>query len=180
MKLIGIGEFVKRQTPESRFSHFEGGWETLIAMVEERFKSASNGYREGEKDVPVSSKGFFTSVVEVTDETPLKATFEARRDGESKLLVVTALGGVKMPAKGVVDIVIRHRDSLDKDHGPVGDHEWEIISFDACPAEERVPMHPVAMARDMLGLPGGTYSDWYTAEQFAIAIEYWSTHAMRG
>ena len=40
-------------------------------------------------------------------------------------------------------------------------------------------MHPVAMARNMLGLPGGSEAT-YTAEEFATAIVYWSTRAMCG
>jgi hypothetical protein len=39
------------------------------------------------------------------------------------------------------------------------------------------PMSPIAMAKNLLGLPGGTHAD-YTAEEFARSILFWARHAM--
>jgi hypothetical protein len=38
-------------------------------------------------------------------------------------------------------------------------------------------MAPVTMARNFLGLVGGTRGE-FTAEQFAKSIMYWATHAV--
>lgn len=178
--LIGINSFVTRQTADSKFSHFGGSWEELVSLVEKYFGEAKSGYRDGVMLVPVPSDGFFSGVVEVNSDTPLKATFEARRKGEDPYLQIVALGGEKLPAK-TVDVVLYRRDVL-LEEGP--DHvsteaEWEVISINARPTEEPEPLTPMAMARNFLVLPGGTKAD-YTAEEFARSIIYWSKRAMHG
>ena len=119
-------------------------------------------------------------MVEVTPETLLKATFEARRDGENACVQVIVLGGEKLPAQ-LVDIVVYRRDVLLEDGSDAVSTgaDWEIVSINARPTEEPEPLTPMAMARNMLDLPGGTKAE-YSAEEFAHAIVYWSRRAMRG
>ena len=45
---IHVNEFVKRQTAESRFSHFTGTWEELVEQVEANFEDA-RGYGDLKK-----------------------------------------------------------------------------------------------------------------------------------
>lgn len=180
MATIGMNSFALRQTADSRFSHFGGTNEELVAMVESHFGAAKPGYRDGVLLVPVPPEGFFSGVVQVTPETPLRATFEARRQGEDAFVSVVALGGEKLPARAV-DIVVYRRDILLED-GPDSvstDAEWEIISLNARATEGPEPLTPMAMARNLLGLPGGTHAE-YSAQEFAEAIIYWSSRAMRG
>jgi hypothetical protein len=184
MKKIGTNAFVKRQTADSNFSHFEGSWDELEHLIEEYFGVAVPGYRDGVCLVPVPFGGFKSGVVELTADTPLKATFEARRANEDAFVQVVALNGEKLPAKAVNVVLYRH-DVLAVDSDATldadGNHayEWEIISINAQPAEEEEPPTPMAMARNFLALPGGTKAE-YTAEEFARAIVYWSRRAMRG
>lgn len=181
--LIGINSFVLRQTADSKFSHYSGSWEELASLVERHFGEAKPGYRDGVLLVPVPSEGFFSGVVEITPDTPLKitkATFEARRKGEDPYLQIVALGGEKLPAK-MVDVVLYGRDVL-LEEGPdrvSTEAEWEVISLNARPTEEPEPLTPMAMARNFLVRPGGTKAE-YTAEEFAHSIIYWSKRAMRG
>lgn len=177
---IGVNSFVTRQTADSKFSHYSGSWEQLASLVEGHFSEAKQGYRDGVMLVPVPSEGFFSGVVEVTPDTMLKATFEARRKDEEPYLQVVALGGAKLPAQSV-DIVLYRRDVL-LEEGPDNvstDAEWEIISINARPTVEPEPLTPMAMARNMLELPGGTKAE-YSAEEFASSIVYWSKRAMQG
>lgn len=178
MKQIGVGKFVLRQTADSRFSHFDGTWQDLERLVDYSFSNRIPGYREGVVLVPVPATGFYSGIVEINGTTRLIAKFEARREGEAKHIVLTALGE-KMPAKSV-EIVLYHRDVLlEEADAQVGEYEWEIVSINAHATEGAEPMNPLAMARNMLGMAGGTKAD-YSAQQFAEAIVYWSQHAMRG
>jgi len=57
------------------------------------------------------------------------------------------------------------------------DCEWEIVTILATPGEPE-PMHPLTMARNFLGLAGGTKSV-YTAEEFARSIEFHSNKGLK-
>ncbi len=180
MAKIGINALVLRQTPESKYSHFDGSFEELSKLVEECFWAAAPGYRDGVVLVPLPPERFFSGVVELTPDTPLKAEFSARRKGEDPYTSVVALGGEKLPAK-VVEVVCYRRGVL-LEEGPNAastEAEWEIVSLNARATEGPEPLTPVAMARNFLGLAGGTKAD-YSAEEFARAIMYWSKRAMRG
>lgn len=179
MPKVGVNEFVRRQTPESRFSHFNGTWEELATIVERWMELGATrpGDRDGIILVILPPDRFQSGVVEVTAETPLRATFEARRDGEAPFIQVVAVGGEKLAAK-VVEVVLYRRDVLGKE-ATTPDADWEIISVNARPTLHVEPMTPMAMARNFLELPGGTRVE-YTAEEFARAIIYWSQHAMLG
>ena len=173
---IGINDMARRQTPESKYSHFGGSFDELSKLVEENFESATPGYRDGVVLVPVHADSFFSGVVEITPNTQLKAEFSARRKGEDPYVSVVAVGGEKLPAT-VVGIVCYRHDVLGNDAST--DAEWEVVSINARPTDGPEPMTPVAMARNFLELPGGTKAT-YTAEEFARAIMYWSKRAMRG
>jgi hypothetical protein len=176
MTKIAVNEFVKRQVPESRFSHFAGTWDELVALVELHFGEAKPGYKDGILLVPVPPEGFFSGVVELSEDTPLRAEFAARRKGEEPYLQVVAVGGDKLPAK-MVEVVLYRHDVLGSDAST--DAEYEIVSVNARPTEEPEPQTPVAMARNFLELAGGTKAE-YSAEDFARSIIYWSKRAMRG
>ncbi len=175
---IGVNKFVQRQDKDSKFSHFEGegGFETVTALADAFFDQAKQGYKDGVLLVPVPAEGFFSGVVEVTSETALKATFEARRPEETPFISVVAVGAQKLPAK-FVELVLYRGDVLGSD--ATTDCEWELISINARPTEEEEPPTPMAMARNFLELPGGTKAE-YTAEEFAKAIAYWSGRVMAG
>ena len=114
--------------------------------------------------------------MELTPFTVLKAEFKERRKGEEKYLSVHALGREKVPALQV-ELVVYDRVTLGEDATSQAD--YEIVSVNARGTTGPEPMSPVAMMRNFLGLSGGTETV-YTAEQFAEAIRYWSTHVMCG
>jgi hypothetical protein len=191
MKTITSNVFVHRQTPENRFSHFDGTWAELEALAEAHLGEATPGYRDGVVLVAVPPARFYSGVVEVTPDTVLEARFGARRPDEASFVEVVALrflgdpnsySNTKLAAKHVEIVLYRH-DVLEGDvtrdaaGQPVA--QWEIISINARPTTEPEPMTPLAMARNLLALPGGTKAE-YTAAEFARAIVYWSTRVMRG
>jgi hypothetical protein len=187
---IGINKFVReRQTRDSKFSHFEGTWQELIEQVEMNFEHAVEGYRPGVLLVPVGPLRFMSSIVPVDDETPLEATFGSRREGEESHLGIVSTGGKKAPAKRV-DIVLYHRDVLleDDDVEDVGPEEWQVISINASPSSVMdVPFAPVARARNILGMKGGTDAKLEELDvdellalvkDMARATIFWSQHVM--
>jgi len=178
MPKIQCTEFVKRQTKDSPFSYFTGSWTELEAVVAAAFSKARAGYKLGVLLVNVLPEQFYSGVVTIKDDTQLTARFKARRDGEAAFIDVAAHGDKTLAT--YVDIVLYSRALLveEGEQVPV-DVDYEIVSINARTQEEPEPMTPMAMARNFLGLPGGTKAE-YTAEQFAKAILYWSTHAMHG
>jgi hypothetical protein len=191
---ITCNEFVKRQTKESPFSYLAdqlgrtADWRVLETHVEECVEEPSKldanvkpGYKDGVLvvEMPPTVFGgsqFYSGVAVINDVTPLVARFAARRPGEAAFVEVLA-GGRKTPAVAV-EVILYSRDLLRAEGEQVPDDvDYQIVSINARTQNEPEPMTPVAMARNFLGLPGGTKAE-YTAEQFAQAIVYWSTHAM--
>jgi hypothetical protein len=176
MSQIAVNPFVTRQTAASQFSHFEGSWEALAALVEAHLAEAREGYMPGVQLVPVPAEGFYAGVVALTPKTPLQAVYAARCEDEAPFVEVRASATAKQPARAV-DVVIYSHDVLAADGDASTDAPWEIISINARLDEEPEPLSPMAMARNFLGLPGGSKAE-YTAEDFARSIVYWSQHAM--
>ena len=179
--LLAMNTYARRHTAESRFSHFAGDEAELLSLVvaameeEDWEPSISNGEpMDGVVLVNVPPIGFFSGVVEVTHETELVATFGSRFPGEAPYIQVQAVGE-KLPAHAVQVCIYRH-DILGDEAST--DAEWEIVSINARPTLAPEPPTPMAMARNMLGMEGGTQRE-YSAEDFAKAIVYWSTRAMR-
>jgi hypothetical protein len=168
---IAISEFVRRQTPESRFAHFDGTEDELITLIKlnwHHLRDSGAGIA-----VRVPSKGFWSSTVTVGEGTDLHVDFSPRRDGEESHLGIAA-NGEKVPAR-LVDIILYHKDVLAQDGEELTGAEWEVISINAYPDDQIPPMHPITMARNFLHKEGGTKVD-YTPEEFANAIWYWSQH----
>jgi hypothetical protein len=176
---IKASNFVKRQTAESPFSYYAGTWEELEALVAQAPPGVV-GYKPGVSLVAVPAKDFFSGVVTLDPHvtTSLKARFAARRAGEDAFTEVLAYG-LKSPAVAV-EIVLYSRTLLVEEGEAVdAETDYQIVSINARTSVEPEPMTPMAMARNFLGLAGGTKAE-YTAEHFAKAIHYWSSRAMYG
>jgi len=177
---LGINEFVRRQTPDAPYSHFDGSFEALVdrvasAIQEDPRRNVKPGYRDGVVLVSVPAEGFFCGYGLVTPETELVTTFEARRPEEEPVLV-TRMRGQKVLAN-FVDVVLYSHDALAENDEASTDCEWEIISVNARLFREEDPMHPTAMARNQLERVGGTAAT-YSAEEWALAVHFWAFHAM--
>jgi len=178
-KKVACGEFVKRQTPESGFSHFTGSWSELESIAEWALSNPNRvrpGYRDGVVlvDVPAET-GFYSAIVSLTEESKLTSNYAARREGEAPFIRTSAVAK-KQPAKYASLVLYRH-DVLAENNERETDAEWEIVCIKARVTEEEEPMDPYTMARNFLHLEGGTKGD-FTAEQFAKSIVYWNNHCM--
>jgi hypothetical protein len=184
--LIGVSDFVRRQTAESPYNHFAGSWEELVALVEQHWTHRRiSPHNDGVALVPMPQDRlgrFYTSLVQITPDTPLRASFTPRAAGEAPFVQISAPGYAKAPAQRVEIIVYSHEILAADGDAPVprqADHY--IVSINAYASLQEEPMHPMTMARNLLGLKGGTKPKTpYSAEEFAQAIVYWSQHARIG
>lgn len=188
-KKVAAGEFVKRQTPESGYSHFEGPWALLEKIVEIHLSMHGNlfegekdpvtpGYRDGVILVEMGPRFtvlFRSAIVELTEEAKLTANYAPRRKDEDPFIRVSAKAK-KQQAKHASVVLYRH-DVLAENNERETEAEWEIVAIKARVTEEEEPMDPYTMARNFLHLKGGTKGD-FTAEQFAKSIVYWNNHCM--
>ncbi len=177
-KKVACGEFVKRQTKESGYSHFEGTWEeleNLVAFQAFMAQQIKSGYRDGVILVDVPADSFYSAIVKLEEESNLTANYAPRRLGEDPFIRVSTKSK-KQPAKYASVVLYRH-DVLAENNERETNAEWEIVAIKARTSEEEEPMDPYTMARNFLHLKGGTKGD-FTAEQFAKSIVYWNNHTM--
>ena len=185
---VAVNSFVKRQTPESRFSHFDGTWDELAKLTESCFEHQVPGYRDGVILVSVPPQGFYSSILEMNDSMDAAVIFESRMDGEDPVISIVADGADKSPAKRVEIVLYRH-DVLAEDGDADTNAEWEIVSINVSPTDEEVPMNPMTRARNILHLGGGTdakIEDLSKKElvdlvkTMAEEIFFWNTHVQVG
>jgi hypothetical protein len=186
-KKVACGSFVKRQTKNSGYSHFEGTWEQLESLVEARLNvnelfgdtksHITPGYRDGVilVDMSPSTRYFRSAVVELTEDSHLTANYAPRRPGEAPFIRVSAKAK-KQVAKHVSVVLYRH-DVLQENNEWETDAEWEIVAIKASTSDEEEPLHYYTMARNYLVMTGGTKGN-FSADDFAKSIVYWNNHAM--
>jgi hypothetical protein len=186
IRLVECSEFVKRQTPESGYSHFDGSWDELADVAASYFNTglAKQGYKEGVMLITVPVKDgfqkpllsrFYSATVTIKEETKLKVAYAPRQRGEDPFIRVSAKAK-KQPA-AACEIILYHKDVLAEDDDRSTAAEWEVIAIKARASTEEEPMDPYTMARNFLHMKGGTKGD-FTAEQFAQSIVYWNNHCM--
>jgi len=188
MPTVGINDCVRRQTPESEFSHFDGPWENLVEMVESRLHHTQNlkpGYRDGVILIVVPPTAFFTSIVPTETVKKWEVKFEPRQEGEKPVRKIYGYGA-KSQAK-YVEIVLYHHDVLEEDGDACTDCNYEIVSINASPVDGPVPMNNTTRARNVLHEPGGTDPklEEKTKEELIVFIResaeatmFWSRHTM--
>ena len=183
MKKVACGLFVKRQTKESGHSHFDGTWEELENICSHLLNETHNkhliipGYKDGVilLNLDLIRHKFYSAIIDLNEESKLKASYAPRRDGEAPFIRIGAKGK-KQSAKHA-SVVLYRRDVLEENNERETEADWEIVCIKARTSEEEEPMDPYTMARNFLHLAGGTKGD-FTAEQFAESIVYWNNHAM--
>ncbi len=183
--IIVTNDFARRHTPESRFSHFDGSWETLEKMVVDRWEVAKPGYRTGVLLIQVPPEGFYSSVVTLKDGDELTGTYSPRRPGEAPRKSIGVTSRNKTPAARV-EIVLYSSAVL----AETGDNSlfpsdkkdnWEIISINASPTIYDEPINPWALLHNHFGSSGGTttnLSDSELVEMLRDIFVYWKDKAM--
>ena len=177
-KKVVCSEFVKRQTPESGFSHFEGTWSMLENVAAARLSYPGNvhpGYKEGVLLVDMPAQWFRSAMVELQPGAKLAVGYQPRREGEAPFIRVSAKAK-KQVAKYAQVVLYSHAVLMENNEADT-DADYEIVAIKARTSEEEEPMDPYTMARNFLHMAGGTKGD-FTAQQFAESIVYWNSHCM--
>ena len=180
MDTIALNDFVLRQTSDSRFSHYNGSWEKVVQLATDNFDRWMSGDRSGVIKIPVPPEGFFSSLIEVDENTKLKVTYEARREGEVPSKKIVAITGEKLPAK-YVELILYAHDVLRVEKENSTDAMWEIISVNASPYEGGDPITPGALMRNFFGEAGGTKGhmmDGEFIEQLRESRAFWHNKVM--
>ena len=180
--MVGVNQFVRRQTADSRFSHYSGTFEEAaeLALRHMYQPCMRQGYRDGVLEVDVPPQGFFCPVVTLQPGDRLTGAYEARRQGEVPRKSVGVIGGKKTPAKAV-NIILYRYDVLEENKERSTECEWEIVSINARATEEPEPITVGALMANHFGADGGT-STMMDDHRFAVALrkswEYWQDKAM--
>ena len=179
---IELNDFVKRQTKDSEFSHFEGTWDQLVGRVIRNFEAerTTPGYRDGVVLVHVEPDDFFSAVVDLEEGDKVEGEFKRRREGEEPRLSYRIVNKGKQPAKAV-DVVLYRHDVLAEDNDNTTDAEWEIISINARTTAEDQPIEPFTLMHNHFGSDGGTdtkMSDSDFAAALEVSFNYWKNKGM--
>jgi len=173
---VGVSDFVKRQTRESVFTHYEGSWEDLVKLTTAQLGPCNftQGYRDG-----------VILVHMLKDEAHWFYTFDAYPMFEGMKLDAQwgrTPGREHEPAKlqmrilepkiqcNYVDIVLYRKDVLEEDKDDVTGADWDIISINGRLAKNPPPIDPMTLVRNWLHLKGGTAMKGTTSEEMLIML----------
>jgi len=185
--MIVLNEFVRRQTKDSRFSHYGGDMEDVVTLTARAVYDGHTvpGFRDGVLKVSVDPTNFFSGVVQLKEGDELTGSYTARRQGETPRKVTSATGRNKIPAKNV-DIIIFSSKVLAENGDnslPPDEGNWEVISINADPTEEPLPINPWVLLHNHFESDGGTdtrLSDTEFVETLRESFTAWKDKAMCG
>jgi hypothetical protein len=151
---IHITNFVRRQTPESHFSHWNICDNELIQRVKNNLDKAHPGYRDGVILVPVEPEGFFSAVTNLKASDSFSGSFSCRREGEEPRKSIWMVGE-KTPAKTVWIVLYAHSVLSEKNENE-SDADYEIVSVNTSPSvdEKPSPMPPETLIANHFELSG--------------------------
>lgn len=181
-RLVAVNDFVRRQVAGSGKTYAIGlSFEEVAQHAEKQLLNDQFrvGYRDGVVLVNVARElvpRFISPWVRIDESTELNAQVVVRRDGEEPYIRIRARSGQALPA-GKVELVLYRKDVLAENNENSTGAEWELISINAVPEGlAELPMGPVTMMRNQLGLPGGTAAR-YSSEQWAESVRFWQHYA---
>ena len=182
-KLVGVNEFVKRQTPGSGKTYSTLSFNNIAEYAEKKLKQNDFkvGYRDGVILISIDNsltKHFKCPFVKIDSNTKLKAEVKKRRENEENYISIKALNGKELDVE-YIDLVLYRHDVLKETNEQTTDCNWELISFHAIPKGiESLPMGAVTMMRNQLQLKGGTKGK-YSSQEWANSIYFWQNYALK-
>lgn len=174
-----INSFVRRQTPQSPFSHYIGSEAQLLDLVHKALGANQYviGYREGVLRVRVPSEGFFTGLVELRKGDELVGRYDSRHPGETPRITLFAkLGRRQKQTAQSVEIILYHHDVLAETNECETDAEFEIVAINGFPTDEPGPIDPVTLMYNHFQGDGGTATNMSPAEFESALRESFEYH----
>lgn len=182
MATVAVNEFVRRQVKGSGKTYAQNctfeeiADHALLRMEGGHFRK---GYRKGVRIVEAANdfaRHFICPFVKIDESTQLKVEWIRRRPEEEHYIQTRALNG-EQAKTGKVEFILYHHDVLAENEEYSTKADWELISIHALPEGiDELPMGPVTMMRNQLGLSGGTKAH-YSAEEWAEAVRFWQEYA---
>jgi len=187
MTTVVVNPFVLRQTAESPFSHFEGGWDALVSRTIAAMAAGSTrpGYRDGVLEVVIDPTDVVSGVVLLEEGAELTGAYKARRANEAPRKTTLAKGASKMPA-ATASVILYRADVLAEGGDntlPADSGGWEVISLNAAPVEGEMPIDPEVLMHNHFGADGGTATNLSDAEFVALlrkGYHFWKDKAFAG
>ena len=105
----------------------------------------------------------------------LRTAYEARNSSELPVLV-RWFEGVDPPVADYLIVILYSREQLEKEGSPI-EAEWGIVGcmYTSEPAE--LPMAPITMMRNALGVAEGGSGVALNPDAYRRSVDYWSRHA---
>jgi hypothetical protein len=133
--------------------------------------------------------GAVGSTLSITEENRglLISEYEARTEKELPVLVrYFPRAAVARPPTAFLDVILYSREQIAKEHAAtgtedtaIGDREapWRIISIKAQDVERELPMQPITMMRNALGVEEGGSGVALERRKYDDSVAFWKTHA---
>jgi len=181
---------MERCRPGTGSSYSDLPDERVVELTRDNWASRRPGDGESTLErkvlVPVPPEGFFCPPrARLVEGMPVRAGIVTRQPGEDPYVEVFVTekiarehGALVLRPAKTVDIVCYSAGALSENEGERStDCDWEIVTFLCSDGDEREPMSPLTMARNLLEKPGGTRSR-YSARELAESI--WHHATVRG
>jgi hypothetical protein len=117
------------------------------------------------------------SVVEITDDNRhrLRSAYEARTRDELPVLV-RWFEGIEPPVANYLVPILYSREQMAKEGTPI-DADWGIVGCLYTMSPEEIPMVPITMMRNALGVEEGGSGVALDREAYRRSVEFWERHA---
>ena len=117
------------------------------------------------------------SAIPITDANRhlLRSAYEARTPAELPVLV-RRFEGLEPPVAEYLVPILYSREQLAKEGTPI-DAAWGIVGCLYTMAPEEIPMVPITMLRNALGVAEGGSGVPIDRDAYARGVAYWSAHA---
>ena len=105
----------------------------------------------------------------------LRSAYEARNKAELPVLV-RWFEGVKPPVANYLVVILYSREQMAKEGTPV-EADWGIVGCLATAEPEEIPMAPITMMRNALGVEEGGSGVPMDREAYRRAVAFWDSNA---
>jgi hypothetical protein len=115
--------------------------------------------------------------IPVTEENRalLRSAYETRNSSELPVLV-RWFEGIEPPVAEFLIVILYNQEQLAREGSPI-DAEWGVVGCMYTSALEEIPMAPITMMRNALGVDEGGSGVPLDRKAYLRSVEYWSQHA---
>ena len=105
----------------------------------------------------------------------LRSDYEARNSAELPVLV-RWFEGIEPPVADYLVVILYSREQMAREGTPI-DADWGVVGCMYTNAPDEIPMAPITMMRNALGVEEGGSGVAIDREAYARSVEFWRTHA---